>query len=238
MTKSTQVEPQSYKGAIICDFDATVTIEDVCDVLMKTFSDGRWRDIGEKYLKGELSHQELNKKFISFLDATPNQIDKFIGQNVSLRPGFNNFVEYCDMRGYALFIISNGWDYYIKKILYQFESMELFSTDDLLNIKRYQLFIICNKIRYHEDNHKWEIELPSFPTSHKSAPDKKFILTSLKELQYNPVVFIGDGVNDMEAAFVADEIFARGSLTDLCEHNGIRYKRFETFDDIIKGLAT
>ncbi len=236
MTKSARVESRSYRGAIICDFDATITTEDVCDALMENFSDSRWRNIGERYLKGELSHQDLNEKFISFLDATPDQIDKFVSQNISVRSGFHSFVEYCYAHDYALFIVSSGWDYYITKILSEFESVQLLSVDDLSKIKEHRLFIICNKIRYQENDHKWEIESPSFPTSPKSAPGKKFILTRLKELKYSPIVVIGDSRNDMEVALVADEIFARDSLADLCEHNGIRCKRFETFNDVIKGL--
>lgn len=238
MTKITQARPTIHNDAIICDFDATVTTEDVCDLLMAEFGGERWRDVGEKYLRGELSHQELNKKFISFLEATPDQINKFISQNVSLRPGFNGFVEYCYTHDYALFIVSSGWNYYIKKILSQFESVELFSVEDLLRINKYQLFIICNKIQYQKSNNKWKIESPSFPNSLKSAPDKKFILTVLKNLHYNPVVVIGDSINDIEAASIADKVFARDSLADLCKHDDIRYKQFETFNDIIKGLDT
>ncbi len=236
MAKIAQLKTKSYKGAIICDFDATVTIEDVCDILMGAFSDGRWRNIGERYLKGELSHQDLNEKFISFLDVTPDQIDEFIIQNISVRPGFNNFVEYCYAHDYALLIVSSGWDYYITKILSEFNSIQLLSVNDLSKIKKHKLFIICNKIRYQENDHKWKIEPPSFPTSPKSAPDKKFILTSLKRLKYNPIVVIGDSMNDMEAALVADKVFARSELVDLCERNSIYYKRFETFYDVIQGL--
>ena len=238
MTKSVRVEPEAYRGAIICDFDATITTDDVCDALMKAFSDDRWRNIGKRYLKGELSHQELNEKFVSFLDATPGQIDKFISLNISVRPGFNSFVEYCYANDYALFIVSSGWDYYIKKILAKFEKIQLLSVDNLSKIRGRRLFIICNKIRYLEDTRGWKIKSPSFPISFQSVPDKKFILISLKGLKYSPIVVIGDSMNDLKVALTADKVFARGELADLCERNGIHYKRFETFYDVIKGLNT
>jgi 2-hydroxy-3-keto-5-methylthiopentenyl-1-phosphate phosphatase len=43
---------------------------------------------------------------------------------------------------------------------------------------------------------------------------------------------VGDGLSDRCGANAADEVFARGSLWDWCEQEGVAARRFERFADL------
>jgi 2-hydroxy-3-keto-5-methylthiopentenyl-1-phosphate phosphatase len=50
------------------------------------------------------------------------------------------------------------------------------------------------------------------------------------------VLFVGDGITDECAASKADMVFARRSLLEFCEKEGLLHMSFDTFNDIMQGL--
>jgi 2-hydroxy-3-keto-5-methylthiopentenyl-1-phosphate phosphatase len=48
------------------------------------------------------------------------------------------------------------------------------------------------------------------------------------------VVFIGDGLSDLEAVHVADQVYARDELLEYCREEGIPATGFTDMEDLIQ----
>ena len=93
--------------------------------------------------------------------------------------------------------------------------------------------ILANRLRQVDQN-SWRIDFPyssdacraaSGNCKCKSAPDGKRVLV------------IGDGRSDMCVASGTDFVFARDSLAEHCERNGIPYAQFDSFAELPALLA-
>ena len=93
--------------------------------------------------------------------------------------------------------------------------------------------ILANRLRQ-VDHNRWRIDFPhasdachaaSGNCKCKSTPGGKRVLV------------IGDGRSDMCVAASADFVFAKDSLAEHCERNGIPYARFDTFSELAALLA-
>lgn len=216
---------------IACDFDGTITEEDVCDKIMEAFSDVDWRSIGEEYIRGEIPHAEMNARFVQSVKATPVQLDDFLLTRIKLRAGFHRFLERCTEKHTRLIILSGGWDYYIRKILGIVNLSFKSSLQELMRSVSNDIAVVCNHIDYRVDR-GWSIESQFPARSEECTPDKRAIVTAIKGLGCPNLTVIGDGFTDQGMALVADRVFARKSLIKFCRDQHISFKPFENFDDI------
>jgi 2-hydroxy-3-keto-5-methylthiopentenyl-1-phosphate phosphatase len=145
------------------------------------------------------------------------EFDRFIhSQETELT--FHRFVEYCSINNHELFIISDGFDYYINKIL---------SRENLSHLKVYS-----NSLVLSEEGKL----IPSFPfycDEFRSSSNCKrnHIIGNSSDDDYT--IFIGDGSSDKEAIHYVDFIFAKDDLLKFCEINRITFFPFKNFDDVI-----
>jgi 2-hydroxy-3-keto-5-methylthiopentenyl-1-phosphate phosphatase len=201
---------------IFMDFDGTMT-EDVGESIFLRFGkEDKIKLIIEDLLEDKIS----SKDFWFFVcDSIPQinkeELDKFIdGFNVD--PGFGDFYKFCNENEIKLFILSDGFDYYIERIL---------KKEGLEDIKYYsnKLQIIDNKL------------IPSFPYLDIDFPSsanckRNHIINNSGEDEYT--VFIGDGNSDKYAVQYCDFIFAKGDLLKFCEKERISYFPFNNFYDV------
>jgi 2-hydroxy-3-keto-5-methylthiopentenyl-1-phosphate phosphatase len=52
----------------------------------------------------------------------------------------------------------------------------------------------------------------------------------------NRVAFVGNGLSDRFAAFYADVVFAKDMLAEICMKEGVKFSRWETFNDVRRVL--
>src|SRR6516225_8802917 len=101
---------------VYCDFDATVTINDVWDVLFKQFGDPNAFTVWQKFNTREYTAAQC----ISEACATVKNgnIDEMlqIFRSQPIRPGFAQFVDFCKEQNIALTIVSDGFSLYIRPI--------------------------------------------------------------------------------------------------------------------------
>ncbi|PIZ71891.1 hypothetical protein COY07_04105 [Candidatus Peregrinibacteria bacterium CG_4_10_14_0_2_um_filter_43_11] len=220
---------------IACDFDGTITEEDVCDEIMTAFSDVDWQSIGEEYVRGEISHAEMNARFIQSVRATPAQLDEFLLDRIRLRAGFHYFLERCKEEHTILIILSGGWDYYIRKILGGTKLNFPKSLEKVTSVVRDEIAVVCNNIVYKPGN-GWSIEFPFSAHSKECTPDKRAVVTAIKGSGCQELTIIGDGFTDQGMAVAAHRVFARKSLVDFCRNHRISFECFEDFNDISSRL--
>ncbi|MDP2637706.1 MAG: MtnX-like HAD-IB family phosphatase [Candidatus Levybacteria bacterium] len=229
------VSCRDFQTAIVCDFDGTITLQDVTDEILNKFGDSSWHNIGELYSNGDIPHAEMNKRFVSLLLTTPTKLKNFLKETIQLRDGFTDFVNLCRKSNTPLIIISSGWDFYIKFSIK--EAVFINNLDEISTRKMDSIPVISNNIFYNKTNYKWYLKLPwSSHSCEISSPCKGNITKLLREKGFNNIISIGNSETDICMAQESDLVFATGSLVDVCLKKSITFQRFQSFAEINKVL--
>jgi 2-hydroxy-3-keto-5-methylthiopentenyl-1-phosphate phosphatase len=211
-------EKKSIK--IYIDFDGTITQTDIGEHMFLKFGDPKKsQSIINEWIARKINSKtvwiELCKTVKNFREA---EFDNFL-ETIEIDPYFIEFVEYCKVKEFPIVILSDGLDYYIKKVSkkFNFENLTLFS----------------NKLSFDEDNNL----IPTFPFTDEECIEcanckRNHILNSSNEEDIT--IYIGDGYSDTCAAEHCDFIFAKRSLLKYCEKNRVPYYPFNTFEDVQK----
>lgn len=207
------------KTLIQCDFDGTITEEDVSFMLLDTFATGDWRQLLQEYKEGKMSLGQFNTKAFAMVKADRQSLLEATKGWVRIRAGFRQMVAYCRERGFRLVIVSNGLDFYIEAILTDIgvEGIEVFAT----------------KTQF----------LPQGLRVQYIAPDGSVLDKGFKDAHVNlflksgyRVIYIGNGTTDISPAGQCHYIFATGQLLDYCSKTNLNYTDFTDFNDVVRGL--
>lgn len=203
---------------IFADFDGTISLQDVGDTLFKKFGDEKKaEEIITSWKDGEIEAPEMWRGLSGLVDSFDMEaLDEFL-LSVKVDPGFTEFVKFCRENELELTIVSDGFDYYINKIL---------EGQGINGIK-----IFSNVLEFGENNKP----LPSFPHTDedcgKGANCKRnHILNNSADDDFT--FYIGDGLSDAYAAQFCDFIFAKDTLLRHCEKNRISFYPYKSFFDI------
>ena len=204
---------------IQCDFDGTITEEDVSFVLLDTFAQGDWRKWLQQYREQKISVGDFNAKAFAMVKAGKEDLLEAGRGKVKLRDGLHELVAYCQSQGFRFVIVSNGLDFYIKSIL---------KDAGLGDIE-----IHAAQTRFHPSGLKVQYIGPDgtpLSTDFKEAYIRVFLKQGYR------VVYVGNGVSDISPAVQAHRIFATGELLDYCRQMNLKCKAFDDFNDIIRSL--
>ncbi|MDI3534473.1 MAG: 2-hydroxy-3-keto-5-methylthiopentenyl-phosphate phosphatase [Thermosediminibacterales bacterium] len=198
------------------DFDGTITKKDVVASMVEAFCREGWKEINDKWERGEISTEECAKQTFELFDATESDIYRLL-DTVEFDDFFKPFVELCKKRGYEIFILSDGYDLMIDYLLKKY---------GLSDLTFYANKLIIN-------NNRYSIKCPNInPDCGKCGTCKKGLLNYLKKEGFQ-TVYIGDGYSDICVSSAADILFAKDSLLQYCNNNNIPAVPFENFNDII-----
>lgn len=204
---------------IFLDFDGTITKNDVGEeIFKKILNEDIVKKVVEDLLTDKISSRECWESLCDSASITDkNGFDDFI-LSQEIEPTLHRFVEYCEKNSFQLFVVSDGFDYYIEKIL---------KRENLSHLK-----VFSNKLILNDEGKL----IPSFPyynaDCRSSANCKRnHIIENSGEDDYT--VFIGDGNSDNDAIQYVDFIFAKDDLLKFCEVQRITYFPFRHFDDVI-----
>jgi len=207
------------KILVQCDFDGTVTEEDISFFLLDAFAQGDWRQLLREYKEHKISVGEFNTKAFAMVKADKHKLLEALKGNVKVRAGFHELVSYCLGKGFRLVIVSNGLEFYIRAVLKDLR---------LRNIEVY-----AAQASFHPEGMKVQYVGPDgkrLEDSFKEAYTQAFL-----KLGYR-VIYIGNGDSDVAPAKYAHHVFATGDLLAYCRENNLKYKLFETFLDVVKEL--
>lgn len=205
------------KTCILCDFDGTVSKKDALYYFFKTYCIDGWQDVEKLWVEKKISSKEcLEKEFNLVPDLNQSLTDNYL-KTVEIDETFKEFYEFCKKNEIDICIVSDGIDYFIKKILENYE---------IKNIK-----IISNHGEFKND--KFELSYPNEKSTciNNLGTCKCSILNNMKNL-YEKVFFVGDGISDFCVAKKADILFAKKSLSDFCKQNNITFSEYNSFSDI------
>jgi 2,3-diketo-5-methylthio-1-phosphopentane phosphatase len=218
---------KDFKLKIFCDFDGTVTQNDVwVNSLGKFIKDRKkFAEVCSQFSQCQITARECLLKELELVEDF--SIDKFnlYLNDEKLDDYFNDFMEYCRINKYQIFILSEGLDFYIKFIFQKYNiSLPFFS----------------NKLKTSDNNGKIKLGC-EFPYSDETCnwcgvSKRNIILTNTNEYDNEVSVFIGDGISDCCAANYSDIVFAKKELASYCWKNNITYFEYKNFSDIIKKI--
>ncbi len=221
-------------SAFVFDFDGTISISDVSDMLLHRFTDDDWDSVGQSHLRGEIDYSTMNQKFVSMIKASPEEIKLFLnGLSSIIRPGFLEIISFLREKEIPVFIISGGWDIYISILLSQMGYSNIRFCDDFHNFDPLAFNIICNRLEFSEK--KWSIK-ENKNISFESAPSKTEALQSLKMTISGPIAFAGDGTTDREVIKYVDCIYATKGLATFCSDQKINFIPFNSFIDVLNNI--
>jgi 2-hydroxy-3-keto-5-methylthiopentenyl-1-phosphate phosphatase len=206
---------------ILCDFDGTITMQDVTNLIWDHYIGPSWRgDLLTSYKHGHISHLKIMVDGYKRIHATKQEMLDYVRPLISLRPNFEVLRQQCLSENWPLTVLSGGLDFYIEAFLPPGVPFYSYSAK-------------------HE--HHWEVFAP--PDIEKNeAEDFKVCVKQLlkKKFRKEKVVFIGDGRNDFPVAQRSDVVFAvRGStLAQLCKERGHVCHEFDDFSEVVQKLSS
>jgi 2-hydroxy-3-keto-5-methylthiopentenyl-1-phosphate phosphatase len=203
---------------VFSDFDGTITLDDVGEKIFWKFADNeKVKQIVSDYLSDKISAKECwIKLFDALEDFNKKEFDEFI-LSMEVDSHFKDFTRFCSAKNINLFILSDGFDYYIDKILHK---------EGLTGLN-----IFYNNLSISEGN-KIKLSFPHYDDNCFSSANCKrnHIIDNSGDDEFT--VFIGDGKSDIDTAVICDFIFAKNDLLKFCEKERITFYPFKNFNDV------
>lgn len=205
---------------IFSDFDGTLAQNDIGEAFVRNFGD--WPECEkavQRWIRGEISSCDYYEVAALTMRVNQEQLNEFCDVQPLAR-GFSEFAQFCQRQNWALFVLSDGLDYYIQRVL---------SRHGL------HLPIFANHLAFSQPD-RIEISFPYFKHScGKCANCKGYHVRQLAKPK-EKLVYIGDGYSDRCGAQEADIIFAKHDLAKWCKEKQVPYFHYENFEQILSRL--
>jgi len=204
------------KTIVQCDFDGTITEEDVSFALLDAYA-GDWRERLKDYQEGRISVGHFNTEVFARVKANRATLIRIAKDNARLRPGFPEMVASCRHKGFRLVIVSNGLDFYIREIL--------------RDLRLTGIEIHAARTRFH----------PRGLQVQYVGPDGQMLDSSFKEAyvdlflgQGYRIIYAGNGDSDFLPARKCHYVFATGNLLTRCQQESLGCIPFSDFNEIVR----
>lgn len=214
----------SKKLVLFCDFDGTITEKDNIVAIMRKFAPPEWETITQQILGQQISIREgVGKLFAMLPSSLCQEITDFIVSEAKIRPGFAEFVRFCEETDIELLITSGGIDFFVDPILAPFQL---------------KAPIYCNGSDFSGDTITitWPHSCDEHCTN-ECGMCKTSIIRRYDPDRYFRVV-IGDSITDLAGAKIADFVIARSLLEEKCVQLDLPYNPFTNFFEVIDVLQT
>ena len=199
---------------IVCDFDGTVSIGDVTDLLLERFGAPGWEELEAAWQMGEIGSRACLAGQIALLDASPAQLDAAI-DSVAIDPSFPAFVADVRAIGISLTVVSDGLDRAIHSLL------QRYGLGDLP--------VVANHLE-RSGPRSWRLEFPhSNPACRAASGTCKCEFAMGLRHDAARVLLIGDGSSDFCVAGSADFVFAKHRLIAHCRERGYAHLPMQNF---------
>ncbi len=225
MKKTRDTTAQEMEPVIFCDFDGTITQLDVTDQILSHLAHPSWREIEQQWMQGLIGSRECMERQVALVNAPLEELHAAIDA-VAVDADFVPFCKFARKKRWPVYVLSDGFDYVIRRILKRAGVERQFRSGSTLFASALSV-----------EGRRLTLSFPHSqePCAHGCATCKAALITRLQEGR-RPVVFVGDGMSDRFAVEVADVIFAKRQLLAHCRVNGIACHPFETFKDVQNGL--
>ena len=203
---------------LILDFDGTITPVDTTDRILTRLAPPAWEDVEREWIAGRIDAARCMREQIALLDVSLAQIDAVLDA-IPLSPGFAETIAWAERRRIPVTIVSDGVDYFIRRIL---------SRHGLD-----RLDVVANRL-VEGTASRWRLAQPFGRPCCGSGTCKCMVVDALAGDE--TIVFVGDGRSDFCVSGKADLLFATGRLQQHCRVEDISFVPFRTFADVLAAL--
>lgn len=212
---------KKYSLKIYCDFDGTITKNDVwLNSLGKFITDKRsLNELCYEFNSGKIGTREVNEKHLSLVENFSFELfNSYLDEEV-IDEYFRDFSLFCKLKNIPLTILSSGLDYYIDYIL-QRENLD---------------------IKYFSSSLVWTDKSKKISCSYEFTDEycrscdtckRNLLINNTNDFENEISVYIGDGVSDYCVSNYSDIVFAKGKLASYCWKNNITYFDYNNFSDV------
>jgi 2,3-diketo-5-methylthio-1-phosphopentane phosphatase len=202
----------------MCDFDGTITVQDTAEWLLDKHAEGDWRALDTQYVRGEIDLLECMRRQFSMISSSQDQMLSELEYAISVRAGFAEMVGSCSDKGAEVFIVSAGLDFVIQSF------MRRLGVHSKVSVHSASTVVEDGRI---------SIRFPSLAMS--GSISFKDDIVRQKKAAGMSVVYIGDGVPDLEASALADHRFAVAGrrLESGLRARGLPFLSFNDFYEIL-----
>ena len=213
-------EPQ--KPILFLDFDGTISRRDAVDVILETYADPRWLTFEAEWREGRIGSRDCLRAQMSLVRASRKEIDGLL-DGIGIDEDLVALLEMCAMQHVPAHIVSDGFDYCIRRIL----SGASQRVAALLRGGRMCAAHLESRGRL------WRTDFPFFHQTcgHGCATCKPAVMRLLNKTNA-PAIFVGDGFSDRYAVESADLVFAKDGLAEYCSANSIEHIPFQNLGDV------
>ena len=209
----------NIKTLIQCDFDGTITVDDISYGMLDEYADKSWRLWADKYHRGEINVGEFNARVFSLVKEDRETLVAYTRRHAQLRPGFPQLLDFCKQKDIEFVIVSNGLDFYIELVL----------GDLGLKIKTY-----AGQTEFGRDG---IIVRYIGPDGKEMKAGFKEAYTRLYISRGYRIIYVGNGISDIPAAKLSYRVFAREDLLERGTAAKLKCIPFDDMNDVIKGLS-
>lgn len=210
---------------VFLDFDGTLVDPNVAIVLIDAFAENGpvvAKEVDEQLHAGVITLRQAWEREAALLSVDRiGEMVEFVRREVPLRAGAKELIDLLKLHRIPTKIISGGLDFYIAPVLER-EGIDLpFLSDTAHPDPRGHLRV-------------------DHPYGHATCRlcgicKAQAVLRAGPEEPLH--IFVGDGSTDKYAAEVADVVFARRRLVDICRRSGIPFLAFESFHPVTAQLT-
>jgi len=207
---------------LFLDFDGTISRRDAVDAILETYADPQWLTFEEEWRAGRIGSRDCLRAQMSLVRASRKQIDGLLDE-IGIDEDLVPLLETCAMQDIPAHIISDGFDYCIRRIL----SGASKRVAALLRGGR-----VC-AAHLESRGHLWRTEFPFFNQTcgHGCATCKPAVMRLLNKTNA-PAIFVGDGFSDRYAVESADLVFAKDGLAEYCTEQSIEHIPYQNLGDV------
>lgn len=206
---------------VLCDFDGTISVEDVTDVQLERFGRPGWQALEENWRGGRISSRLCMQGQIALLDVSKAEMDEQLDQ-FRIDPDFPAFVHDVQRAGWNLSIVSDGLDYSIHRIL---------TRHGIDNLVVHANHLVQTDLR------SWRLDTPCAAISCRvDSGTCKCACAQRVKIANQRVLLVGDGASDFCAAESVDFVFAKHRLIEHCRIHNIHHAPIVGFADAISML--
>jgi 2-hydroxy-3-keto-5-methylthiopentenyl-1-phosphate phosphatase len=214
--------PQSA-WSILCDFDGTIALDDVVDLLLERYALPGWESLEQRWREGKIGSLECMRGQVELLDVGPAELHAFV-DSVAIDPAFPAFVARARALGMPLRVVSDGLDSVIRRILARH------GLGDLP--------VVANELLAAERPGRWRLNSPYTAAGCRSGTCKCALVEPPREEGIALTLMIGDGASDFCVAGKSDLVFAKSKLIEYCRREGIPHQPIAGFADASRLLPT
>ena len=204
---------------ILCDFDGTISVEDVIDSLLVRFGRPGWEVLERDWRAGAIGSRECMSGQVALLDMSAAELQSHLS-GLWIDHAFPAFVDAARRLDTPLRVVSDGLDLAIHSILGRY------GLDDLPRAANHLV---------QQGPRQWALTSPHQASGCRSGTCKCACVAQARSTGAKTLL-IGDGASDFCAADRVDFVFAKHRLIEHCRAAGIAYMPITGFDDALELL--